>query len=144
MSDERFWDLIARVDAQALQCGDEETAVQPLFDAASTMSRSDLEAFEEALACKLYALDTRRHCDEGGASSNSQDGFLYARCFVVASGKETYDRVLADPSQMPKSVEHWCEMLLTVASTGYEVQTGSEWTFVPRVNYETGSNHRGW
>lgn len=98
--------------------------MQPLHDATSKMSRSELEALAEARASKLYALDGRRYFEEAGAASNSQDGFLYARCFVVASGKDHYERVLADPTLMPKSFDEWCAELLSVASTAYEK---SEW-----------------
>ena len=103
-----------------------------------------LEGFEEVLAGKLFALDGRRYADEAGDSGASADGFLYSRCFVVARGKDFYEAVLADPTQMPKSIDDWCEALLSAASETYERATGAKWSFTTSLSYETGSNDALW
>ena len=109
------------------------------------LSRPELEAFEELLAQKLHALDGHpfaRGADT--AVSMGADGFLYARCFVVAQGREEYERVLRDPSRMPSSIDDWFEPILYAASQAFEASTGDEWDYVPSVSYETGSNAEGW
>ena len=46
----------------------------------------------------------------------SGDGFLYARCYIVASGEEHFRSVTLDPSQHPTMEAHEiCELLLYVA-----------------------------
>jgi hypothetical protein len=72
------------------------------------------------------------------------DGFLYARCFVVARGREHYERVLRDPSEMPSSIDDWFEPILYAPSQAFESMHGQEWDYAASVNYETGSNAQGW
>lgn len=144
MDDTRFWSLIALIDLTALHEGDEDGALAKLDDAVADLPRAELEGFEEVLAAKLYALDGRIYAVAAGDSGTSDDGFLYARCFVVACGKSHYERVLADPTQMPTSLDDWCEGLLYVASTAFEGQSDEDWSFSATLDYETGSNHRLW
>jgi hypothetical protein len=93
---------------------------------------------------RLYALDGRRYAEQAGESSDSDDGFLYARCFVVAQGEAHYRRVLADPSLMPKSIDEWCEALLGAAGTAFERSTGESAEFETSVSFETASNRAQW
>src|SRR5262249_52997471 len=72
----------------------------------------------------------------------SADGFLYSRCVVVANGKVVYQRILADPSQMPKDMEF--EALLSMAWKAFEKKTGKEYDRLTRVSFETFSNKVGW
>jgi hypothetical protein len=48
---------------------------------------------------------------------------------LVAQGKAHYDRVLAKPALMPKSIDEWCEALLGAASTAHERLTGTPGEF---------------
>jgi hypothetical protein len=143
MDEKTFWKLIDRVERDAILEDDEE-AVEPLIEALTDLDPEEIEAFEEQLALRLYALDGRRYADEAGASGQSGDGFLYARCYVVAQGETHYRRVLERPELMPKSADEWCEPLLTVASTAYETLTGEDAEFETSVSYETGSNAAQW
>lgn len=144
MLDRHFWALIETVDTAALLGGADDRAVEPLEVALEALPPSEIEAFEEHLAAKLHALDGRRFCDEAGAAKGSADGFLYARCFVVARGERHYVDVLSDPTKMPKSLEEWCEPLLHVARKAYERSTGREWDFFPSLSPETGDNEQQW
>jgi hypothetical protein len=144
MSDDEFWALIATIDRAQL-AADEDAAVTPLVTALAKPSRSALEAFEDSLAQRLYALDGRPFARAAEASeSMGADGFLYARCFVVAQGREHYERVLRDPSRMPRSIDNWFEPILYAASQAFAATSGDEWDYVPSVSYETGSNAEGW
>ena len=144
MDDRTFWDLIAKIDGEALRGGDEESALEGLQAALASAPLADIEGFEEMLAQKLYALDGQRFADAAGESGDSDDGFLYARCFVVATGQARYEAVLRDPSEMPASIDDWCEGLLYVAQQAYEQATGKPWSFDASVSYETGSNEALW
>ena len=74
----------------------------------------------------------------------SVDEFLYARCVVVANGRQFFDAVLAEPKQMPKDMEF--ESLLYVARTALKKKTGRDDAEPdePAVSYETFSNRAGW
>ena len=107
--------------------------------------------FEDVLAKKLHALDTREHCracyegeldPDDGDDYVSADGFLYARCVVVANGREFYASVLADPVKMPQAMEF--ESLLSLPAAAFERKTGKEYEHIPRVSYESFQNSAGW
>lgn len=147
MTDSEFWNLIALVDLQALDRGDEQGAVQPVRAALSAKSEVELAEFEEALAQKLYAIDGEVYAQNAGESGASDDAFLYARLYVVAKGRDFYDAILLHPERMPKSTEQWCESLLYVHKYAWEALTGrsaSLWPFTPSVSYESGSNPNLW
>jgi hypothetical protein len=143
MDERAFWKLIALIDGDAI-AEDEYAAVEPVILALAKFDTSGRAGFEEQLAQQLYALDGRRYADEAGESGDSDDGFLYARCFVVAQGEAHYRQVVTDPSRMPKSANQWCEALLTVASTAHERATGVPIEFDSSVSYETRSNREQW
>ncbi|MBM7837084.1 hypothetical protein JOC54_000315 [Alkalihalobacillus xiaoxiensis] len=65
------------------------------------MKEKQIKQFEEALAQKLYKLDTEKHARAIGEAAYideetfiSPDFFLYARCLVVVQGKEFYEYVV--------------------------------------------------
>jgi hypothetical protein len=143
MDERACWNLVRLVDVELVE-DDEYAAVGALIDALAQSGSSEIANFEEHLAQRLYALDGRRYANEAGESSDSGDGFLYARCFVVAQGEEHYRRVLADPSLMPKSSDQWCEALITVGPTALERASGGAGKSEITVSYETGSNRKQW
>src|SRR3989442_490261 len=123
MDDGAFWDLIEKLDRRDEE--DEEAVVEPLVRALALLPDAEIGSFQEILAQKLYDLDGRAWARESGPKiwlgdqdQVSADAFLYARCAVVARGRDAYAAVRADPGQMPKEDEF--ESLLYVASTAYE------------------------
>jgi hypothetical protein len=80
----------------------------------------------------------------GEPASLSVDGFLYARCVVVANGSAFYEAVLRDPAKMPKDMEF--EALVSVAAVAYARRTEREDDELDsgEVSFETFSNHAGW
>ena len=147
MTREEFWHHIESIDKEALREGDEDTAIVPLEEQLTSLSVAELESFEEHLAQCLYALDGQAFADESGESGDSDDGFLYARCFVIAQGKDRYEATLANPQLMPKTLDGWCEALLYAQRNAWARLTGkdaSEWEFEPSVSYESGSNEELW
>ncbi len=142
-----FWRLIENVDREALQEGDEDSAVEPLVDALSQLGEADIRDFETILTQCLYDIDGRAYAENAGRSGQSGDGFLYARCYVVANGQTHYDNVKADPTRMPKSLDEWCEALLYVSQRAWANVTGrdeEEWSHNTPLSYETGSNAANW
>ena len=144
MDDDAFWALMKAVDVEALRAGDEDAAVEPLQEKVAQLAPADIERFAEHLAQKLYALDGKRWADAAGESGGSDDAFLYARAFVVASGRARYEAVRADPLQMPTSIDEWCEALLYVPSEAFEQAGRCDWQFQTSVSYESGSNRAHW
>ena len=149
MDDGAFWGLIEKLDWH--REGDDEAVVEPLIRALALLPDAEIGSFQEILARKLYDLDGRAWAREAGdeiwlgeLDQLSVDGFLDARCAVVARGRDTYDGVRADPTQMPKNASF--ETLLYAASTAYERKTGLEWDDLDdtEVSYETFSNEGGW
>ena len=147
MDRSEFWRLIWEIDRDALRDGDDEGAVEPLAEALTQHAEADIKEFENILAQCLYDLDGQAYADQAGESGHSDDGFLYARCYVVASGKKHYDSVKADQTKMPKSLDEWCESLLYVAQKAWSAATGRDeesWDHHAPVSYETGSNNTNW
>jgi hypothetical protein len=147
MDEKKFWQLTELIDRTAMEDGDGESAIAPLLLALSGLPIREIEGYEEALAKKLYLIDGEVFADNAGESGQSGDGFLYARCYVVAQGQATYDSVLADPTSMPAQLENWFEELLYVCSQAWAAKTGrdaDEWDFETGLSYETGSNASAW
>jgi len=147
MTDREFWRLISKIDGAALRAGDDDVAVRPLQAALEKLGTKELEDFEDLLSVKLRDLDGEKFAQEAGESSQSDDGFLYARCYVVASGREHHEAVRSDPRRMPKSMEQHCEALLSVHRRAWAEATGrdeSQWEHVPNVSYESCSNKELW
>lgn len=145
-----FWGWIERLggrpDPDAL---DELTAVL------AERGEADVVAFAEALARALHDLDTPAHFgqrvhdvsepDDAPAMAMSADVFLYARCAVVAAGRETWTRTVADPAAMAGRWEVADgELLLGVAPEAYERATGLLWDHETAVSYETGADAAAW
>jgi hypothetical protein len=118
-----------------------------LVEALAEYGEAEIKQFEDILAQCLHDIDGRAYADQAGVSGQSSDGFLYARCYVVARGKKHYDSVKADPTRMPKSLDEWCESLLFVAQQAWAAATGEDeesWDHHAPVSYETGSVKANW
>lgn len=94
MDEAAFWSIIDQFDWD--NTGDDGAVLRPALNALSSMSPEDIAAFEQILAAKLYALDTREHArwryrgqsdPDNGADYISSDDFLYSRCVIVANGR---------------------------------------------------------
>jgi len=149
MSEEVFWQLIALLDWK--RTGDDDAVLRPVITALSRMEVEDIFAFDDLLARKLYALDTREVCrgtyrgqldPDDGEQYISADDFLYSRCVIVANGKALFEQVLANPMSAPQGLEF--EALLYVASEAYEQKTEQEYEHVTPLSWESFSNREGW
>ena len=77
--------------------------MKPAIDALSQLTVADLQAFDEILTQKLYALDTQAHATPTGFGTEpfSVDLFLYQRCVAVVNGREHYELVLNHQRHLP-------------------------------------------
>ncbi|MDC7783404.1 MULTISPECIES: DUF4240 domain-containing protein [Priestia] len=146
IDDQVFWSIISLLDWGK---EDEEAIVEAAIKELSTLTVWQIRHFEEALSYKLFLLDTEEHAKEIGEYCFSQqdqqfspDLFLYARCAVVARGKEVFEDILSNPSKMLKDTEF--EILLSLSSEAYYVKKGKEFDYESGCSYETFSNKEGW
>ena len=148
MNDACFWAIIDVLDWKTR---DSTAILAPAIKALSQFSQNDIQVFHDILNEKLYALDGRRYAEQLGSNryttdnSNpfSVDSFLYARCCVVANGKDFYQKVLENPVKMPK--EYTFESLLYLPRKAWQLKTGHDnYTYFLEVWSETFSNPNGW
>ena len=145
MNEQLFWSLIGDLDWSAE--GDDDAVIEPVVTRLASLGVETITAFDELLAKKLFALDTREHAENIGrygigGSYFSPDNFLYARCVVVANGRDTFEEVIRDPTLFPRDLEF--EALLSIPSHAFERLTGDEYAYTTSVSPETFSNTEGW
>ena len=146
-SEADFWKVIGMLDWSHEE-EDDDAVLAPAVDYLSALEPAAILLFEDILAEKLFQLDKRAYAEQIGEdayrpeSAFSADNFLYARACVVANGKDFYEKVLADPTQMPKNLTF--EPLLSLAGRAYQKKTGEEFDYFPTTMYETFSNPEGW
>lgn len=116
---------------------DLEDVISALREQLDLLSAEDLLAFDRILERKLYALD---RADIQEYTDGSEDGFLYARGFIVIAGKKYYEAVLTKPSVALMNLE--CEEICYLSSHLYEERFG---VLPPsEISRESGSNRAGW
>jgi hypothetical protein len=96
-----------------------------------------LLAFDRILERKLYDIDRR---DVHEYLDGSDDGFLYARGFVVAAGQAYYDAVNANPSVALMNLE--CEEMCYLSWHVYQDKFGDARR--SGISRESHSNAAGW
>lgn len=138
-----FWRVIDKIDWSKKG---NENKIAPAVNTLAQMPVASICLFADKLSAKLFQLDTRAHANTYAANEPdnfiSADDFLYARCAVIAEGKEYYEKVLNDPAQMPEDIVF--EPLLYVANDAFEAKMNVPFNYVPTHNYETQSNKPGW
>lgn len=146
LSEASFWEIISLLDWD--KTGDDEAVVEPAKARLASAPVRHIFEFADLLSEKLYALDGVKYAMHIGEDSWSPDqyfsvdNFLYARCCVVANGKDMYEKVLHDPAQMPKNLTF--EELLYIPSEAYVRKTGKRYDYTPAYPIETYSNQTGW
>ncbi len=146
--EEFFWSMISKMD---WKLSDEWDIADSLVERLAKQSKKKIKVFQETLAYMLYQLDTKDQTavQQIGEHSYKTDNdyfseltHSYTRCYVVAKGKDFYERVLQKPSEMPKDKEF--EALLSIAEEAYEQKTDLSFEYVSQYDYETYSNDKGW
>jgi|ERR1051325_4416817 hypothetical protein len=109
-----------------------------LQEALNRLSQEELFAFDRILERKLYDIDRE---EIQAITDGSDDGFLYARGFIVAMGKEFYEAVNADPAKALTDFE--CEEMCYLSFHIYEEKFG-EMPSDSGISRESCSNHADW
>ena len=111
--------------------------VEALREELSNMTKEDLLAFDRILERKLFDIDRSEIQQQ---TDGSDDGFLYARGFIVAAGKDYYDAVNSKPATAKMDME--CEDICYVSWHIYEERFGK----MPDsgISRESCSNTAGW
>jgi hypothetical protein len=104
-----------------------------------SFSSEELTALDRVLERKLYDIDRE---DIHEFTDGSDDGFLYARGFIVALGRRYYEAVAADPrlALLDAECEEMCYFFATLHRERFGVPpaTGSG------ISRESASNPAGW
>ena len=140
MQDDEFWNLLKLIDMNAVDAEDCASGVAPVAKALETKQAPEIQAFHELMTAKLFALDSEARCR---VSCGSGDGFLYQRCYILASGAKSYKKALQSETHICGDFD-WCESLLYVAREAWGKTQSKEWDFEASVSYETGSNIALW
>ena len=148
MDEEVFWEIISSFNWK--KTGDDDAVLRPALKRLVSMTTDDIQQFAEILAEKLYNLDGLIYASNigpdsytGGNEHFSSDYFLYVRCCVVANGKDEYESVLADPTQMPKEMDF--EALLYLADEAYnQKMKTTDQHLDTKLSLETFSNAEKW
>jgi hypothetical protein len=158
MDDTRFWSLIesawksvggkakARQDLADGDFADDEVetlneslaeVIPALREQLDQLPAAELLAFDRILEWKLYDIDraeVQEHTD------GSDDGFLYARGFIVVVGKAYYDAVNADPDRALMDLE--CEEMCYLS---FHLHTEKFGDIPPSgISRESCSNRAAW
>ena len=101
------------------------------------IDKQELLSFDRILERKLYDIDReeiQQHTD------GSDDGFLYARGFIVAMGQSYYESISGTPSLATMDAE--CEDICYLSHHIYEDRFGE----MPEsdISRESASNPEGW
>ncbi len=148
MNTDDVWHLIGRARLSARDPRDADAVAAAAVVLLSAYPPEEIEAYTQPL-WDLMAVSYRQelwaaaYLINGGASD---DGFDYFRGWLVAQGRETFERAVADPdslADLPEVIaaaatrqELECEAVLSIAWTAYRRATGAEMppgTF--RINY---------
>jgi hypothetical protein len=159
MDDKRFWSMIeeawqdvedSAASRKKLAQGklDEDAAMElaqqsvdgfvPALQASlEQLPKDELLEFDRILERKLYDID---RADIQEHTDGSDDGFLYARGFIVAAGQAYYEAVTKDPARAMMELE--CEDLCYLPVRVYSEKFGE----MPDsgISRETGFNKAGW
>ncbi|XVS61413.1 DUF4240 domain-containing protein [Actinosynnema sp. CA-299493] len=116
-----------------------DTVLLALARACEGLSAEELTALDRVAERKLHEID---RADVQEVTDGSDDGFLYARGFILALGQEFYEAVARDPRVAVQDAE--CEAFcyffahLHAARFGDHPETGSG------ISRESASNPAGW
>jgi hypothetical protein len=125
-------------DAEAVSKALSAKVVPALKKALGGLTRDELIAFDRILEKKLYDLDRD---DIQAQTDGSDDGFLYARGYIVGTGQAYYRAVLADPKRAFTDME---EERITYLPQDVFEERFDEHIQRSGISRETGSNKAGW
>jgi len=141
MDETNFWEIIHSLAWE--KSGNNDAILQPATKKLAQYSKTAILEFHDLLSEKLYLLDGKKFADNASRENSvSADLFLYARCFVVASGRAIYYQTLNNPSLFPKDI--FFDDLLYLPEYAWKIKTDQAFNHLPKYMYETGFNSSGW
>lgn len=148
----RFWNLIASAWAAtgiepAAVLRSTEGGLQNRLDAflaqlsalSTGLTSEELTALDRVAERALYDID---RAEIQAITDGSDDGFLYARGFIVAMGRDYYDAVNADPEAATTDAE--CEEMCYFFAHLHNERFGGFPKTGSGISRETASNPAGW
>ncbi|MGH7173959.1 MAG: DUF4240 domain-containing protein [Gemmataceae bacterium] len=127
LSEERVEELVEALDE----------VIPELQALLAKLSPEQLLAFDRILERKLYEIDRAEIQEQ---TDGSDDGFLYARGFIVTAGKGYYDAVNAKPAIALMDLE--CEDMCYLSWHLYREKFGE--MEASEISRESCSNKAGW
>lgn len=119
----RFWSLIDQLGGSA-----DDAAVARLRDALTGSTPDEIEAFDRQLQAHLASLEQPRYAGpitQLPGIAGSDDAALFARCAIVAAGRETYTAILEHPELVDRPWDIFgADLLCAVAADAYGAVTG--------------------
>ncbi|PKV85754.1 uncharacterized protein DUF4240 [Streptomyces sp. TLI_146] len=138
MDTQEFWTLIDDARAQVAHAADAEAVAARAADLLSARPVDEIVAFQQVF-WDLMAASYRQPLWAAAYTINggcSDDGFDYFRGWLIAQGREVFDRAVADPDALAglsavrdAAVEGWemeCEEALGIAWDAHLAATGKE------------------
>ncbi|MGR6319405.1 DUF4240 domain-containing protein [Micromonospora soli] len=113
--------------------------VETLRELCAGLSGPELVDLGRVVERKLYDID---RADIQEVTDGSDDGFLYARGFILAMGREFYAAVRAEPAMAVLDAE--CEQLCYLFAHLYEERFGAWPETGSGISRESVSNPAGW
>ena len=128
MNEDKFWQIIE----------DSKGNINKLGSLLNDLNKSNLIMFDRIMEKKLYDLDNPKLQEY---ADGSEDGFLYARGYIIFQGKDYYNSILVDLSraEMNKENEDICYMALHLYEDKF-----NEKVPLSGISRETGSNKKYW
>ncbi|HET9657093.1 MAG TPA: DUF4240 domain-containing protein [Kineosporiaceae bacterium] len=150
MTSADFWELIAQLGGIP-----DEQRVRRLTDELAAGDPARILTFADDLALVVHALDTPAHAGQPVRDHSdppavptiplSPRGFLLARLAVVAGGRHSWERALADPAALAGAWDlAGAAALAGIAPRAWEQATGRDWDHEPEVSMESGTNTSAW
>lgn len=116
-----------------------ESVIETLRTTMADLSKEDLAAVDRVLERKLYDIDRQ---DIQEVTDGSDDGFLYARGFIVVLGQAFYDAVSATPELAITDAE--CEEMCYLPAHIHKERFGAMPKHDDGISRESGSNSEAW
>jgi hypothetical protein len=110
-----------------------------LADRCRDLTGGELASLDRVLERKLYDID---RADIQAVTDGSDDGFLYARGFIVAMGRVFYDAVASDPQVAVPDAE--CEAMCYFFAHLHRERFGEFPETSSGISRESCSNTTGW
>ncbi|MFD1151183.1 DUF4240 domain-containing protein [Saccharothrix hoggarensis] len=133
-------DVSAEVTEEAAELEEHlDHVLRSLARVCEGLSSEELIALDRVVERKLYEID---RADVQAVTDGSDDGFLYARGFILGLGQEFYEAVARDPRVAVEDA--WCEDFCYFFADVHEERFGVHPETGSGISRESVSNQAGW